>query len=531
MLPVSRLKGVQEAAKLLHRYIDRHAHILIVGDYDADGATSTTLAMVALRSFGCQSLSYLVPNRFEFGYGLTPEIVDLAAQKAPDLIVTVDNGIASHSGVQRASELGIPVLITDHHLPGTQLPQAAVIVNPNQPDDTFPSPNLAGVGVIFYVMAALFNRLRSSNWFHHHNLIQPNPADWLDLVAIGTISDLVALDRNNRILVWQGLRRIRAGRSRPGILALLEVAKRNPVRVVAADIGYAVGPRLNAAGRLEDMGLGIECLLSEHLEEARAMARELDRLNQMRRTIEQEMKQQAAELLAHIDKPSKSGVPEGFCLYDKRWHQGVTGILASRIKEQYHRPVIAFADAGDGILKGSARSIHGLHMRDLLERIAARHPGLIHRFGGHAMAAGLSLKDTAFEVFKQYFEHEVRVSMDSAMLEGVMMTDGELRQDELNLDLAQCIREGGPWGQGFPEPLFEGFFFLKHQRVVSDLHLRLSLGCDASDWSIDAIAFNHSSVPEGTYQIGLTYRLSVNEFRDRKTAQLIVETIQPINEL
>ncbi|MCG8489414.1 MAG: single-stranded-DNA-specific exonuclease RecJ [Chromatiales bacterium] len=525
LCPVSRLKGVEAAAELLFQTIRAGEPIVIVGDYDADGATSTALSVLALQAFGCANVSYLVPNRFEFGYGLSPEIVDLAAQRNPGLIVTVDNGISSLSGVERASSLCIPVLITDHHLPGQQLPEAAVIVNPNQPDDDFPSPYLAGVGVIFYVMIALYNLLKTNDWFQQQGLKHPQPADWLDLVALGTISDLVPLDRNNRILVSQGLKRIRAGRCRPGILALLAVAKRNFQRAVASDMGFAVGPRLNAAGRLDDMALGIECLLSEGHDSATAMAAELDRLNHARRAIEQQMKQQAEALLQEQLLPADGVLAQGLCLYEKRWHQGVIGILASRIKEQYHRPVIAFADAGSGVLKGSARSIAGLHIRDLLERIDSANPGLISRFGGHAMAAGLSLPAERFDDFKHAFEQTLERQMDPQLLEGVILTDGALKQEEMSLALAELIRAGGPWGQGFPEPMFEGRFTVKQQRVVAEHHLKLVLGDDSGEWLIDAIAFNQPPLSERAGQVLLAYRLDVNEFRGQKSAQLIVEKI------
>ncbi|MET0026721.1 MAG: single-stranded-DNA-specific exonuclease RecJ [Candidatus Thiodiazotropha sp.] len=528
MAPVSGLKGVSEAAELLHEHISDGSHILIVGDYDADGATSTALAVLALRAFGARKVSYLVPNRFEYGYGLTPEIVALAASRNPDLIVTVDNGISSLKGVDQANRLGIPVLITDHHLPGRALPAARVIVNPNQPGDDFSSPCLAGVGVIFYVMAALFNRLDTQGWFDAAGRPRPAPAEWLDLVALGTISDLVPLDHNNRILVSQGLKRIRAGRCRPGILALLEVSRRTPQKIVSADIGFAVGPRLNAAGRLDDMSLGIECLLSESADQARIMAAELDRLNQLRRALEQEMKTQAEELLTHSDDWTGRHLPQGLCLFDERWHQGVTGILASRIKDQYHRPVIAFADAGEGVLKGSARSIPGLHMRDLLDLMASREPQLISRFGGHAMAAGLSLERSAFERFRECFEQTLAEQLDPDLLEGVILTDGTLGSEDLNLDLAQQIREAGPWGQGFPEPLFEGRFAVLQQRVVGESHLQLVLGYDKGHGSVDAIAFNQPRLAEDVGEIRVTYRLNVNDFRNRLSLQLIVETIQSI---
>lgn len=526
LLPVGRLQGVERAADLLMETMRRDRPIVIVGDYDADGASSTALAMLALRAFGAGQVSYLVPNRFEFGYGLTPEIVDLVAERQPGLVVTVDNGIASLAGVERASALGIPVLVTDHHLPGAQLPAAAAIVNPNQPGDDFPSKYLAGVGVIFYVMAALGRRLQSAGWFEQRGLAPPSVADWLDLVALGTVADLVSLDRNNRILVSQGLKRIRAGRCRPGIRALLAVANRVPERTIAADIGFAVGPRLNAAGRLEDMGLGIECLLTESGSEARRMAQELDELNRSRRLIEQEMRRQAEQLLERLHRLGDGELQAGLCLYDESWHQGVVGILASRIKDQYHRPVIAFADGGEGIMKGSARSVSGLHMRDLLDRIATRHPGLLQRFGGHAMAAGLTLEAARYPAFKAAFEAEVARSIEPSMLQGLLLTDGELRGDEMTLEMAQALRDGGPWGQGFPEPLFEGEFQLLEQRVVGESHLKLRLASARREATLDGIAFNQPPLPGETRSLRLAYRLDVNEFRGQRQPQLIVEYIQ-----
>jgi single-stranded-DNA-specific exonuclease len=526
LLPVSRLAGVTQAAELLMETLQRGDLILVVGDYDADGATSSALTVLALRSFGADAVSYLVPNRFEFGYGLTPEIVDLAAQQAPGLIVTVDNGISSLAGVERAQALGIPVLITDHHLPGKALPAAAVIVNPNRPGDDFPSKHLAGVGVIFYVMVALQHRLQAAGWFARRELSPPNVAEWLDLVALGTVADLVTLDRNNRILVAQGLQRIRAGRCRPGILALLEVAGRSFSRVVASDMGFAVGPRLNAAGRLEDMGLGIECLLTDSEQQARQLASELDELNRSRRNIEQEMRQQAQQLLEGLHRLGEGELPAGLCLYDESWHQGVVGILASRVKDQYHRPVVAFADAGNGTLKGSARSIKGLHMRDLLELIATRHPGVISRFGGHAMAAGLTLDIAGFSIFKSAFELAVEEILDPSQLQGVLLSDGELPADELNLEMAQRLRDAGPWGQGFPEPLFEGVFRLMQQRVVGESHLKLRLEATSHGEAIEAIAFNQPQLSAETREVRLAYRLDVNEFRGLRQPQLIVEYIQ-----
>ncbi|MEW8461774.1 MAG: single-stranded-DNA-specific exonuclease RecJ [Candidatus Thiodiazotropha endolucinida] len=526
MVPVGQMKGVTDAADLLFEALHLDKSILIVGDYDADGAASTALAMLALGAYGATRVSYLVPNRFDYGYGLTPELVDLAAGKEAGLIITVDNGISSLSGVERANDLQIPVLITDHHLPPDRLPSAAAIVNPNQPGDSFPSKHLAGVGVIFYVMAALFRKLRSIGWFTQQGLSEPNPAQWLDLVALGTICDLVPLDHNNRVLVAQGLKRIRTGNCRPGIRALAEVAKRSLPNIIASDIGFAVGPRLNAAGRLDDIGLGIECLLTDSFSEARQMAQELDRLNQERRAIEQAMKIQADSLLDRLHLNADGGLPAGLCLYDEAWHQGVVGILASRIKAQYHRPVIAFANGGAGTLKGSARSIAGLHMRDLLAGIASRNPGLITRFGGHAMAAGLTLSEADYPRFKKAFEQAADDQLSPEMLQGVVLTDGELLPDEMSLEMAEILRNGGPWGQGFPEPLFEGSFDLQQQRVVGEHHLKLELSSSSSAWTIDAIAFNQPLLSDPDRPIRLTYRLDVNEFRGKRSPQLIVETIQ-----
>ncbi|MEJ2590866.1 MAG: single-stranded-DNA-specific exonuclease RecJ [Candidatus Thiodiazotropha sp.] len=526
LLPVGRLTGVDAAAELLMESLQRDRPIVIVGDYDADGASSTALPVLAQRAFGAGKVSYLVPNRFEFGYGLTSEIVDLVAERQPGLIVTVDNGIASHAGVERAAALGIPVLVTDHHLPGERLPAAAAIVNPNQPGDDFPSKHLAGVGVIFYVMAALGRQLDAAGWFSQRGLAPPSVADWLDLVALGTVADLVPLDRNNRILVSQGLKRIRAGRCRPGIRALLEVANRSLAQTVASDIGYAAGPRLNAAGRLEDMGLGIDCLLTDSLEAARHMAQALDELNRSRRRIEQEMRRQAEQLLEQLHRLGEGELQAGLCLYDESWHQGVVGILASRIKDQYHRPVIAFADGGDGVMKGSARSVSGLHMRDLLDRIATRHPGMLQRFGGHAMAAGLTLEAARYPAFKAAFEAEVAEAIEPSMLQGLLLTDGELQGEEMTLEMAQTLRDGGPWGQGFPEPLFEGEFRLLEQRVVGESHLRLRLAPARRTSAIDGIAFNQPPLPGGTRSLRLAYRLDINEYRGQRQPQLIVEYIQ-----
>jgi single-stranded-DNA-specific exonuclease len=523
-----RLLGVATATQLLYEAVQQDARIMIVGDYDCDGATSTTLCLLALRACGARWVSYLVPNRFAFGYGLTPEIVDLAAQRTPDLIITVDNGIASLAGVERAAALGIPVLITDHHLPGVQLPAAAAIVNPNQPGDEFPSKHLAGVGVVFYLMAALRRRLMESNWFQQRNLSIPNLAAWLDLVALGTIADLVPLDHTNRILVAQGLRRIRSGHCRPGIRALLEIAGRDLHRAVASDLGFAVAPRLNAAGRLEEMGQGIECLLTESHVVAQQLAGDLDQLNRTRREIEQQMQAQADAALREVHLEAAGELPVGLCLHHQAWHQGVIGILASRIREQYHRPVIAFAHAGGGMLKGSARSIPGLHIRDLLEHIASKHSGLLDRFGGHAMAAGLSLQEARFPLFKRYFEQEAASLLDSTSLTETLLSDGPLTAQELNLDLAQQLRFGGPWGQGFPEPLFDGRFQVVQQRVVGERHLKLRLTQDGDDRIHEAIAFGQAEMWQLPQWVQLAYRLDVNDYQGRLRPQLIVEKIQSI---
>jgi single-stranded-DNA-specific exonuclease len=530
-------RGLSAAAVLIADCIEQQQSILIVGDFDADGATSTALAVLALRAFGACKVDFLVPNRFEYGYGLTPEIVAVAATRKPDLIITVDNGISSCEGVETATRLGIQVLVTDHHLPGQQIPVAACIVNPNQPGCEFPSKNLAGVGVIFYVLSALRGELRGRDWFGRNGIAEPNLAEWLDLVALGTVADVVALDHNNRVLVAQGLRRIRAGRCRPGILAILEVAKRAPERLVASDLGFAVGPRLNAAGRLDDMSLGIQCLLTADMNTARDIAQQLDELNRDRRAIEADMQREALSALESLHLSDRSSLPWGLCLYRQEWHQGVIGILASRIKDRYHRPVIAFADAdmsGDGgtLIKGSARSIPGLHIRDALDAVAARHPGLLSKFGGHAMAAGMSLERERFDAFAAAFDAVVREQLDESDLTAVLWSDGELGPDLLNMDFAQALRDGGPWGQHFPEPLFDGEFAIVQQRLVGEKHLKLVLADPRSPaHTIEAIAFHVDTriwPDPGIERVHMAYRLDINEWRGQQSVQLIVEYLEPV---
>jgi single-stranded-DNA-specific exonuclease len=530
LLPFTGLSGIDAAAVLLVKALKEQQRILIVGDFDCDGATSSALAVRALRMLGAGQVDYLVPNRFEYGYGLTPEIVEVAAQGTPDLIVTVDNGISSIDGVAVAKGKGMDVLITDHHLPGRELPAADAMVNPNQPGDSFSSKNLAGVGVIFYVMLALRARLRDEGWFEKQKIAEPNLATLLDLVALGTVADVVPLDHNNRILVAQGLARIRSGRCSPGISALITVAKRNQQNLVAADLGFALGPRLNAAGRLEDMSLGIECLLTDDPHPANELARRLDGLNHERRQIESEMKEEAMLTLDEMELNESSNLPVGLCLFEPHWHQGVIGILASRIKDRLHRPVIVFAQADDASIKGSARSVSGLHIRDALDAVAAKHPGLLSKFGGHAMAAGLTLETDQFERFSAAFDEEVRRHLGPEDLRREILSDGFLGEDELDLSVAEALRAGGPWGQGFPEPLFDGVFELINRRIVGGKHLKLTVRLPESSQSVDAIAFNtvDDDWPTTVEQVELAYRLDVNEFNGRRSVQLLVEHITPV---
>jgi single-stranded-DNA-specific exonuclease len=527
--PYTALSGIDAACELLCAALQGRRRILIVADFDADGATSCAVAVRGLRLLGARDVRYVVPNRFAFGYGLTPEIVAVAAQQQPELLITVDNGISSIEGVAAARERGMQVLITDHHLPGAVLPAADAIVNPNQPADNFPSKNLAGVGVIFYVLTALRARLREEQWFARSDVAEPNLAQLLDLVALGTVADVVPLDYNNRILVSQGLARIRAGRCCAGIQALLTVAGRNARQLVAADLGFAVAPRLNAAGRLEDMTLGIECLLSDDGAQARMMAARLDQLNQERCTIEAQMQEDAiAELESLSLSEDDPQLPIGVCLFQEHWHQGVIGILASRIKDRLHRPVIAFAPANDDEIKGSARSVPGVHIRDVLDAVAAHHPGLVSKFGGHAMAAGLSLPRKNFAAFSAAFDEEVRRHLAAEDLRGVIMSDGELVPGDLNLDMAELLRSSGPWGQTFPEPLFDGLFEIVSQRVVGERHLKMVVKIPGYDQLLDAIAFNtaEQAWPRESAQARVAYKLDVNDYRGQRSAQLLVEHIE-----
>jgi single-stranded-DNA-specific exonuclease len=530
LLPFQDLLGIDKAVLLLSQALKNQHKILIVGDFDADGATSTAVAMRALRSFGAHKVEYLVPNRFAFGYGLTPELVKVALNFSPQLIITVDNGIANHAGVQAAKSHGICVIVTDHHLPAPTLPPADAIVNPNQPNDLFASKNLAGVGVIFYVMLALRRYLVNDKWFEEKGLPIPNMSSLLDLVALGTVADLVPLDRNNRVLVHQGLRRIRAGQCAPGIPALLELADRDLTQVVASDLGFAVAARLNAAGRLDDMSLGIECLLCDDPVAVRKIARTLDQLNNERRAIEKDMQSQALNVLNKVNEGLKNNLPKGLCLFDDSWHQGVIGILASRIKERFNRPVIVFAPGQGNELKGSARSISGLHIRDVLALIDTQHPNLINKFGGHAMAAGLTIARDVLENFVKIFDEVVSKQVTDSQLQHFLMSDGELLPEDFNLDMVSLLREGGPWGQAFPEPLFDDTFNILEQRIVGDKHLKLRLG--KKDKMLDGIAFfvDLEEWPNHRCQtVRAVYRLDINEYKGRRNLQLIVEYLEPVN--
>jgi len=527
----SRLSGMTTMIEHLINAIRHDRALLVIGDYDADGATATAVAVKGLRALGLKRVDYLVPNRFEYGYGLTPEIVELAAQRQPELLLTVDNGISSHEGVTAAQSQGMRVLVTDHHLPGTTLPTADAIVNPNLPGEDFPSRSLAGVGVMFYVLMALRQALREDGHFQRIQTPEPNLGQLLDLVALGTVADVVHLDHINRILVHQGLQRIRAGQAQPGVLALLEAAGRKPSQTTASDLGFFVGPRINAAGRLDDMSLGIECLLTGNPDAAREMAAELNSLNRDRRGIEDQMKREALAILEQLDTGSAEA-RAGLCLFQEDWHQGVVGLVASRIKDRIHRPVIAFApaDAEPDQLKGSARSIPGIHIRDVLADIATRHPTLITRFGGHAMAAGLSLDRERFDEFAAAFDTEVQGHAEDVDLEHTLHSDGSLATSEISLATAELLENAGPWGQGFPEPLFDGRFTVAGSRIVGERHLKMVLKPAGGQQLIDAIAFGLDNPGEWLrcQEIQAAYRLDVNEFRNNRTVQLRVEYMESV---
>ena len=543
LLPFHQLHDIEKAASLIADAIMAQQRILIVGDFDADGATSTALGIRALRQFGAHEACYLVPNRFEYGYGLTPEIVEVARHMQPQLLITVDNGISSIAGVKAAKDAGMTVVVTDHHLAADELPEADAIVNPNQPACEFPSKAACGCAVIFYVMTAVRTELRKRDWFV--NKVEPNMAQFLDLLALASVADVVPLDKNNRIFVDQGLRRIRAGKSIAGIRALLNVGGKQAHNLVASDLGFAIGPRLNAAGRLDDMATGIECLLTDNDDLAQQYAEELNSLNEERKNIEREMQQQAImglqsqALVATIHQADTevNALPWGLCIYDAQWHQGVIGILASRIKDKVHRPVIAFANADTDLsmaeqeIKGSARSIPGLHIRDALDLMAKRRPDILTKFGGHAMAAGLSIKLSHFDEFQRLFDQVCSELLTTEQLDQIIYSDGELTAQDLNLNLAGILKYAGPWGQMFPEPVFDGRFNIINQRIVGSNHLKLTLGVIGSPVCVDAIAFNidlDEWLDHSCQQIHCAYQLDINEFRGNQSLQFIIRHIEKI---
>lgn len=530
LLPFDNLQNIDAAVDLLIDALEKQRRLLIVADFDADGATSCALAIRGLTQMGLQNITYVVPNRFEYGYGLTPEIVDVALEFEPDILLTVDNGISSVDGVNYARQHGMQVMITDHHLPPQALPDADVIINPQLPGDTFPSKNLAGVGVIFYVLLALRARLRKQGWFETNKIEYPNLAQLLDLVALGTVADVVPLDKNNRVLVAHGLKLIRQNKTIPGIRALLSVAGKNAHDITASALGFFIAPRLNAAGRLTDMSLGIECLLSDDEQLAMNMAKELDTLNSERRQIQDEMQAQALLDLEQLLPAEEEHNQYGLCIYNPDWHQGVIGILAAKIKDHFNCPVIAFARERKGLIKGSARSIQGLHIRDLLESITLDDPDLILTFGGHAMAAGLTLEESMFERFQARFESKLVEWLSEATIENLCLSDGELSAEELSMQLANAIQEAGPWGQAFPEPVFDGTFRLVDRRIVGGNHLKLRLQTRDNNKMIDAISFNTSDEtwPGEVECVQAAYRLDINEYQNRRTLQLLIEHIEPV---
>lgn len=538
LLDYSLLKDIDTASQIISDAVIQQKRILVIGDFDADGATSCAVMIRSLKAFGLLDVDYLVPNRFDFGYGLSPQIVDVAAQlrsksgSSPDLIITVDNGISSIEGVRRANELGIQVVVTDHHLAGDDIPEAAAIVNPNQPDCQFPTKSIAGVGVAFYVMLAVRAVLRDKSWFGE-KIPEPNMANYLDLVALGTVADVVPLDENNRILIEYGLQRIRSNKGCAGINALLTIAGKSIESCSSQDFGFVIGPRLNAAGRLDDMSVGIECLLSDDHAQALQYATTLNQMNLQRRQIEGEMLEQALTLLDRqvslLDE--SEAIPDALALYDDQWHQGVVGLLASRIKEKFHRPVIAFADAGNGEIKGSGRSIPGLHIRDVLDAVSKQHLDLIEKFGGHAMAAGLTIKQDKFEKFKKVFNEQVTSALRREDLDNTSETDGSIDAKYLNMETSEQLKYASPWGQLFPEPVFDDSFKVANWRIVGEKHLKLELIKEDSGECFAAIAFNKTDadLPAGNSNIHIVYRLDVNEFRGNRSLQLIVQHIEAVN--
>lgn len=528
MLRPNDLGGVDQAAAVLAEAVTGSRSILVVGDFDADGATGTALALLSLRAMGCKSVDFRVPNRFEFGYGLTVPLVQTLADDPPQVLVTVDSGISCVDGVRQARSLGCKVVVTDHHLPGDLIPEADAIVNPNCPGETFASKAMAGVGVIFYLLSVVRRELRDRNWFNRSRP-EPNLAQFLDLVALGTVSDLVPLDYNNRVLVRQGLERIRRGLARPGLMALLRLGKRDYRYASASDLGFAVGPRLNAAGRLEDMSTGIRCLLTDDPSEARDLALQLDELNRQRRDMQDQMQQEAQSKVEDLlQSLEQNELPPALCLFDETWHQGIVGLVASRIKDKVHRPVLAFAPESEGasLLKGSARSVKGLHIRDVLAYVDSHHPGMIRAFGGHAMAAGLSLEKEAYRKFQQALPAAVAAVLGETVLSAEILTDGELDGEDISLDFARRLENLSPWGQRFPEPVFDGVFRVLDHRVLAGAHLKMIVQAVAGGEPVDAIAFNR--LPEDLPLSGavrLLYRLNINRWRGNESCQLMVEEI------
>lgn len=531
LIPPEKLKDINKAVEIIFSAIKEQQKILIIADYDADGATSCAVAVRALRKFGANNVSYIVPDRFKYGYGLTTGIVELAKNHAPDLLVTVDNGIASNEGVQAAKDAGMQVVITDHHLPGSETPNADAIVNPNQHGCDFPDKSLAGVGVIFYVMIALRAQMRNEGWFKKNNIREFNLSELTDIVALGTVADLVRLDHNNRILVAQGLKRINKGIAHPGIMALLKISNRRVGEIISSDLGFYVGPRINAAGRLENMAQGVECLLTDDASKANLFASQLDKINSERRAIQKKMQEQALQNVKSLNF-NENSIPFGFCLFDDTWHQGVIGLVASKVKELYHRPVIAFAPGDNGEIKGSARSIPGLHIRDTLDAIATKNPSILKKFGGHAMAAGLSIKFEDFEVFSNAFQEQVTSVLSKNSIEETIYTDGGLDKSNFTNEFADLVNMSSPWGQGFEAPVFDNTFEVINSKIVGECHLKLKLKLlddenkDGSE--VDAIAFNqheyiNKQLPE---KIRAAYRLDINEYRGWRNLQLIIEHIE-----